>query len=40
VLAVYAKAEPGVLYQAAGSTALFVGGHGAYGYSTRRDLSS
>jgi FtsH-binding integral membrane protein len=36
----YAKADPGALYQAAGSTALFVGGLGAYGYATRRDLSS
>jgi len=36
----YAKANPGVLYQAAGSTALFVGGLGAYGYATRRDFSS
>jgi FtsH-binding integral membrane protein len=36
----YAKADPAVLYQAAGSTALFVGGLGAYGYATRRDLSS
>jgi modulator of FtsH protease len=40
VLAVYAKAQPSVLWQAAGSTGLFVGGLGAYGYATRRDLSS
>jgi modulator of FtsH protease len=40
VLHAYAKAEPGVLYQAAGATAAFVGGLGAYGYATRRDLSS
>jgi modulator of FtsH protease len=40
VLAVYAKADPGALYQAAGSTTLFVGALGAYGYATRRDLSS
>ncbi len=40
VLAVYAKAEPDVLYQAAGATALFTGGLGAVGYATRRDLSS
>jgi modulator of FtsH protease len=40
VLAVYAKADPDALYQAAGSTALFVGALGAYGYGTRRDLSS
>ncbi len=40
VLAVYAKVEPRVLWQAAGATAAFVGGLGAYGYATRRDLSS
>jgi modulator of FtsH protease len=40
VLNVYAKAEPAALWQAAGSTAAFVGGLGAYGYATRRDLSS
>jgi modulator of FtsH protease len=40
LLAFYAKANPGALYQAAGSTAVFVGALGAYGYATRRDLSS
>jgi FtsH-binding integral membrane protein len=40
VLAVYAKTDPGVLWQAAGSTAVFVAGCGAYGYATRRDLST
>jgi modulator of FtsH protease len=40
VLAVYAKADPSALYQAAGSTTLFVGALGSYGYATRRDLSS
>jgi FtsH-binding integral membrane protein len=40
VLNAYAKADPGVLYQAAGATAGFVGALGAYGYATRRDLSS
>jgi FtsH-binding integral membrane protein len=40
LLAAYAKAEPSVLWQAAGATAAFVGGLGAYGYATRRDLSS
>jgi modulator of FtsH protease len=40
VLAVYAKAQPDALYQAAGATALFTGGLGAVGYATRRDLSS
>ena len=40
ILAYYAQANPAVLYQAAGSTAIFVGALGAYGYATRRDLSS
>jgi FtsH-binding integral membrane protein len=40
VLAVYAKTQPSVLWQATGATAVFVGGLGAYGYATRRDLSS
>jgi uncharacterized protein len=40
VLAVYAKTDPGVLWQAAGATGAFVAGLGAYGYATRRDLSS
>jgi modulator of FtsH protease len=40
VLAVYAKSDPAILWQAAGATALFVGGCGAYGYATRRDLST
>jgi modulator of FtsH protease len=40
VLAHYANSDPGVLWQAGGATALFVGGLGAYGYATRRDLSS
>ena len=40
VLAAYAKADPSAVYQAAGATALFAGGLGAYGYATRRDLSS
>jgi modulator of FtsH protease len=35
----YAKTNPGVVYQAAGSTALFVGALGSFGYATRRDLS-
>jgi len=39
VLDAYAKAQPDVLYQAAGSTALFIAGLGAVGYATRRDLS-
>ena len=40
VLNDYAKADPAALWQAAGATALFVAGFGAYGYATRRDLSS
>ena len=40
VLAVYAKADPSVLWQAAGATAAFVAALGTYGYATRRDLSS
>jgi modulator of FtsH protease len=40
ILAVYAKADPAALWQAAGATAAFVGGLGAAGYATRRDLSS
>jgi modulator of FtsH protease len=39
VLNYYAKAQPDALYQAAGSTALFIAGLGAVGYATRRDLS-
>jgi FtsH-binding integral membrane protein len=40
VLNVYAKANPAALWQAAGATGAFVAGLGAYGYATRRDLSS
>ena len=40
VIAVYANADPAALWQAAGATALFVAACGAYGYATRRDLSS
>ena len=39
VLREYAETQPAVLWQAAGSTAAFVGGLGALGYATRRDLS-
>jgi uncharacterized protein len=39
VLDAYAKAEPTVLYQAAGATAGFVALLGSAGYATRRDLS-
>ena len=40
VIADYADADPSALWQAAGATAAFVAGLGAYGYATRRDLSS
>ena len=39
LLADYAKADPAALYQAAGSTAVFIGILGTAGYATRRDLS-
>lgn len=39
ILAYYAKAQPSILWQAAGSTAGFVGVLGSVGYATRRDLS-
>jgi FtsH-binding integral membrane protein len=39
ILSYYASAEPQVLWQAGGATALFIGGFGAYGYATRRDLA-
>ena len=40
VINVYAHANPAALWQAAGATAGFVAACGAYGYATRRDLSS
>jgi len=40
VVADYAKADPSALWQAAGATAAFVAACGAYGYATRRDLTS
>ena len=40
VLAVYAESDPAALWQSGGATALFVSALGAYGYATRRDLSS
>lgn len=39
ILVYYAKTDPGVVYQAAGCTALFVGLLGSIGYATRRDLT-
>jgi FtsH-binding integral membrane protein len=40
VINYYAKANPSALWQAAGATGGFVAACGAYGYATRRDLSS
>jgi FtsH-binding integral membrane protein len=40
VIADYVKADPSSLWEAAGATAAFVAAGGAYGYATRRDLSS
>ena len=40
VVAGYAANDPSAVWQAAGATAAFVAGCGAYGYATRRDLSS
>ena len=38
-VAFYASTSPGVLWQAAGATSLFMVGLGTAGYATRRDLS-
>jgi FtsH-binding integral membrane protein len=40
VLSAYASADPQVLWQAGGATALFIAGFGAIGSTTRRDLST
>ena len=40
MVAYYSSASPKVVWQAAGATALFMLGFGAYGYATRRDLSA
>ena len=40
VIADYAEGDPSAVWQAAGATAAFVAGCGAYGYATSRDLSS
>ena len=40
IVVYYAKSDPGVVYQAAASTALFTAVLGSWGYSTRTDLSS
>jgi modulator of FtsH protease len=39
-VAYYSSSSPQTLWQAAGATALFIAGFGAYGYATRRDLSA
>ena len=39
-LAYYASADPRAVWQAGGTTALFVAGFGAAGYATPRDLSA
>jgi FtsH-binding integral membrane protein len=39
IIVFYAKTNPGVVYEAAGTTALFVGLLGSIGYATRRDLT-
>jgi modulator of FtsH protease len=36
----YLSTNPAVVWQSAGATGLFVGGLGAYGYATSRDVSS
>ncbi len=38
-IAYYANADPRALWDAGGATALFIGGFGAAGYATRRDLA-
>ena len=38
-IAYYLDANPSAVWQAAGTTALFVAATGSYGYATRRDLS-
>ena len=40
VVAYYTATSPQAVWQAAGATALFMVGFGAFGYATRRDLSA
>jgi FtsH-binding integral membrane protein len=40
VVAFYTTTSPQAIWQAAGATALFMAGFGAFGYATRRDLSA
>ncbi len=39
-LVYYATADPAILWQAGGATALFVAAFGTFGYTTQRDLSA
>jgi FtsH-binding integral membrane protein len=39
-VAYYSATSPQAVWQAAGATALFMAGFGAFGYATRRDLSA
>jgi FtsH-binding integral membrane protein len=39
-VAYYSTTSPRAVWQAAGATALFMAGFGAFGYATRRDLSA
>ncbi len=39
IVVYYANTDSGAVYEAAGSTALFTGALGTFGYATRRDLS-
>src|SRR5437763_7510091 len=40
IVGYYAKTDPAVVWQAAGATGGFIAAAGAFGYATRRDLSS
>ena len=40
IIVYYVKTDPGVVWQAAGCTALFTAALGGYGYSTQRNLST
>ena len=39
-VAYYSGSSPAAIWRAAGATALFMAGFGAYGYATRRDLTA
>jgi FtsH-binding integral membrane protein len=40
VITYYARTDPSAVWEAGGSTALFIAGFGAAGYATRRDLAA